>query len=293
MRVAILSGIQPVNYHCCINSCIAYTNNYADFDDCPFCDEPRRMSNGQPWRIFSYIPLLPHLQTLCQSPSTIDRLSYRQRYEHKPGWICDVFDSQWYHTLLQKHVVVDGVEQDHTYFSGKHDIALSLAADGFLLFDRRRSGPSATPIILQNLNLPPQSRTHLENIICVGIIPGPSQPKDIASFIAPLDDELADLAMGVKPFDSSDLSHFYLYAFLIFKNGDIVAIEKLLDMKGHNSYCPCRSCKIKGGGKVYYSPLTTPQCEHQTRPSADPRQLQMCTYHHFISVVEKIDSARS
>jgi len=27
---------------------------------------------------------------------------------------------------------VDGVEQDHTYFSGKHDIALSLAADGFL-----------------------------------------------------------------------------------------------------------------------------------------------------------------
>jgi len=103
--------------------------------------------------------------------------------------------------------------------------------------------------------------------------------------------------MGIKTFDSSDLSNFYLYVFLIFKNGDIVAIKKLLDMKGHNSYCPCQSCKIKGvrnittEGKIYYSPLMTPQCEHHTCPSVDPCQLQMCTHGHFISVIKKINSA--
>jgi len=75
-RVTILSGIQPNNYHCCINSCITYTNDYTDLDHCPFCDKPQCMSNGQPWHIFSYIPLLPCLQALLQSPSTIGHLSY-------------------------------------------------------------------------------------------------------------------------------------------------------------------------------------------------------------------------
>ncbi|KAF9219822.1 hypothetical protein BS17DRAFT_685476, partial [Gyrodon lividus] len=84
-------------------------------------------------------------------------------------------------------------------------------------------------------NLPPHFRTHLEHLICLGVIPGPHQPKDYESFLAPLDDECALLATGVHTFDALSRSHLNLHAYILFKDGDIVAIEKLLNIKGHNA----------------------------------------------------------
>ena len=82
------------------------------------------------------------------------------------------------------------------------------------------------------------------NLICVGVIPGPRQPKDIASFLTPLDDELADLARGVPTFDVTTRKMFQLHAYLLFKLGDIIAVEKFMKIKGHNGIFPCRSCNI-------------------------------------------------
>ncbi|KAG2049679.1 hypothetical protein BDR06DRAFT_918795, partial [Suillus hirtellus] len=152
-RLAALSGIKAINYHCCINSCIAYTDNYSHHLRCPFCHEPRYGAGGQARRNFSYLPIIPRLQAFFQSPEMIESLAYRKRYIHQPGVLRDVFDSQWYQTLCQTKVVVDGVERPHCFFAGKHDLAFTLAADGFLLFNRRRGGPSATPLLLMNLNL--------------------------------------------------------------------------------------------------------------------------------------------
>jgi hypothetical protein len=50
----------------------------------------------------------------------------------------------------------------------------------------------------------------------------------------------------------------------VFPHGDMVAIEKLLNIKGHNEITPCRSCKIKAvnnpesDDKTYYVPLMQP-----------------------------------
>lgn len=70
--------------------------------------------------------------------------------------ICDVFDGARYQALCGKRVVVDGVQLCHHYFEEDNDFALDLTVDGYLLFKWWRGGPTATPIILQNLNLPPQ-----------------------------------------------------------------------------------------------------------------------------------------
>ncbi|KAG2338582.1 hypothetical protein BDR05DRAFT_1004029 [Suillus weaverae] len=137
---------------------------------------------------------------------------------------------------------------------------------------------------------------HLENLICVGVIPGPHQPKDLASFLCPLDNEFVELADGVQTFDASDYTQFYLHAYNIFKNGDIIAIEKLMNLKGHNGYSPCCSCEIKGvrnitaHGTIYYTPLTTPHHERQTCPSMDPRNLPLHTHEDFIGILEQLDS---
>ena len=40
-KLAILSRITPQWYDCCINSCIAYVNDYEDLGECPECSELR------------------------------------------------------------------------------------------------------------------------------------------------------------------------------------------------------------------------------------------------------------
>jgi hypothetical protein len=149
------------------------------------------------------------------------------------------------------------------------------------------------------LNFPPQIQTHLRALLCLGIIPGPRCPKDLASFCVPLDDECAKLAYGVSTFDAIDQACFDLRAYAIQEHGDIVAIERLLGIKGHNGMCPCRSCKTLGvrditnNGRVYYIPLTTPNVQRQTRPSVDPRALHLRTQEDFDSVLRQIHATET
>ena len=295
-RIVLLAGVQPVKYDCCINFCVAYTGKYELYENCPFCHQPRFTRDRKVRRSYNYIPLIPRLQAFYQSQGMIRKLSYQRHYQHDPGRICDVFDCSHYRNLLRRKVTIDGIERPYTYFCDGRDIAFGLSVDGYLLYKRRRGGPSATPVILQNYNLPPQVRTHLENLICLSVI---HKPKDLGSFLVPFDEERVQLAMGVPTFDASDESLFDLHAFIILEHGDIVAIEEMLGLKGHNGYCPCRSCKIKGvrnitdHGKIYYVPLTTPNLEHQTRPSVNPQSLRLRTHEHFLSAHERINSATS
>ncbi|KAF8123788.1 hypothetical protein EV363DRAFT_1179202, partial [Boletus edulis] len=134
-RLSVLSGVEPIHIHCCINSCVAYTTKYEHFTRCPFCNERRYGKGGRARRLFSYIPLIPQLQSFFQKAETITQLAYRNQFVHTDGVICDVFDGRWYRKLQQTHVTIDGVQQPHKFFSGKNDIALSLSTDGFLLFN--------------------------------------------------------------------------------------------------------------------------------------------------------------
>ncbi|KAG2121440.1 hypothetical protein DEU56DRAFT_713257, partial [Suillus clintonianus] len=119
----------------------------------------------------------------------------------------------------------------------------------------------------------------------------------IESFLAPFDDECAVLADGVRTLDGSTRNHFDLHAYVIFEDGDIVAIEKLLNIKGHNAVYPCRSCEIQGvrnitgRGKVYYTPLSTPDLDHQPRPSLDPHHLPLRSHQSYLDAHDKLWSA--
>jgi hypothetical protein len=295
-RFALLTEIEPVLYDCCINSCLCYTGKYKYNQICRFCGEPR-MRGGKAQRHFSYVPLIPRLQGYFQSEAKIRALLYRDEYEHIPGRIGDVFDCLHYRGLLQKKVVVDGHEQDHLYFDSPYDIAFSFCADGYLLFKRRRSGPSATPLIIQIYNLSPTIRTHIPNLECLGVIPPPHAPKDLPSFLVPFDEECAKLAYGVHTFNAATKMNFPLRAYRLFTLGDMVSINAELGIKGHNGFCPCRSCTIKGvrnvtGGKSnYYVPLTQPIVNGQPLRSWDPADLPLRTHESFRLAREAIQNA--
>jgi hypothetical protein len=167
--LANLSGLKPIPYHCCTNSCIAYTGKYASLTICPFCQEPRYFDNAKqtPCYKFLYIPLIPQLKSIFANPTYRDLCAYRGDHIYSPDAITDYCDGSHYRTLLQKNAEIiheDGRKEvlPHKHFSDKRDIALGLFTDGFQLFKKSRVQKSATPILLVNLNLPPTIRTHLD-----------------------------------------------------------------------------------------------------------------------------------
>ena len=114
--------------------------------------------------------------------------------------------------------------------------------------------------------------------------------KDVDSFLVPLYDELAQLSEGVGGvLDLTAHERFILCAYLILLFGDIPAISKLLMMKGHNGYSPCRYCEIKGirnpGEKANYFPL------HREEGARDPHSLHYRRHCRFIKQAKKIVTA--
>ncbi|KAG9310998.1 hypothetical protein JVU11DRAFT_8882 [Chiua virens] len=69
---------------------------------------------------------------------------------------------------------------------------------------------------------------------------------------------------------------FLLCAYKIFELSDIMAIKKLLEICGHNMFCPCQSCLITGTWNLaerktnYYVPLVTPKQQTQTQTQTQP-----------------------
>ena len=293
-KIAALSGLKPKYADCCINSCCCYTGPWKDHNRCPFpeCQEPRFDKFGKPRKQFQYLPIIPRLKAFFLDQEMAGKMQYRHKLTKKlpRDKVTDVFDGSLYNELRQKHVKVNGKDLPHEYFSDARDIALGLSLDGVAPFKNQKQ--TAWPVILFNFNLPPEIRTHLEHILCFGVIPGPKSVKDVDSFLWPLYDKLVDLAKGVKTLDLQSREFFKLRAYLLLAFGDIPAISKLMSMKGHNGCSPCRSCEIKGmtkpGEGVHYVPL-----RRTDNSSYDPRDLPYRSHQEFIKQASKVLDAPS
>lgn len=294
-RISKIAALTGELYHCCVNSCIAYTGDYNDLDQCPWCREPRYKPDPRnntrlvARRFFQYIPIAQRLINMYRDPEMATKLKYRSRRQSLAGIVADIFDGQHYQRLQRESVTVDDDVLNHCYFSCPNDIALGLSTDGFELFKSRKQ--SCWPLILVNYNLPPSIRTRLEHILCIGVIPGPNHPKEIDTFLLPLIEELETLARGIPAFDSADRSPFVLHAYLLACFGDMPAVAKLMCTKGHNGKFPCRACNICGiragtrpsNGKTNYVPLSrTFATEPDTPQRYDPLNLPLRTHSEYI-----------
>ena len=210
--------------------------------------------------MYSPLPLIPQLRALYCCPQTAKKLDYRHNYKSDNSVIQDIFDGNRYHELQQQHVSIDGKKQPYKFFEDSREIALGLSTDGMCPFRRRKH--SCWPVVLINYNFPPDERTHIGNITCVGVIPGPKSPKNLRSFLWPLIEELLELAAGTPAVDVRNSVVFALRAHLLSVFGDIPAVSKFLEFVGHNGRYPCRFCLILAiqgatakGGKHLYCPL--------------------------------------
>lgn len=101
-------------------------------------------------------------------------------------------------------------------------------------------------MILINLNLPPADRIRFENIILLGVIPGPNAPQEIDTFLRPLIDEMKLLFNGIDVLDGSTGERFTLRAHIALVTGDLPALSKLTGTLGVNAQSYCRFCEVRG-----------------------------------------------
>lgn len=300
-RVTFLSGLNPVLYDCCPNSCCCYTGPHANLKACPYCNISRHDSHGKPRAQFSYLPLIPRLQAYQANEAMATAMKHRAHgHIHDPNIISDIYDSTLYQSKLRQRVRVHDQELNHRHFSDPQDVALGLATDGFGPFRRRNK--TAWPLLAFNYNLPPEVRFAKVNWIPLGVVPGPKKPVDFDSFLWPFVTELLELAVGVRAFDSLTKALFLLHAYVIIASGDIPALSMLLHVKGHNGKCPCRLCEIVGvripnkPRSPYYVPLD--RSHHPDvgsvpnfTPRYDPFQLPRRTQDRFLSQARQVQSA--
>lgn len=232
--------------------CIAYTGSLEETASCPVCNVSRyrpatehsehirrgRHTRQQPRKQFVYLPLIERLQIQYRNGSRAHQLkTYRAgQYETFNGTRRDVFDGDLYR---QYHVQELGLFQD------RHDIALQLSCDGVQVTSMKNH--EIFPVIVVNLNLPPDVRYLQKNILSSFVVPGPKAPKRIDTFLQPLVDELHQLDSGIDVVDGETLQTFTLRAWPILVTGDGPAIADVMGMKRPgNSQSPCRACHIQG-----------------------------------------------
>jgi hypothetical protein len=216
----------------------------------------------------------------------------------KPGMITDIFDGLHYRSLLGEYVVAGDQMHAHNYFSDHCDIALGFATDGFAPFKKQKH--TAWILLIFNYNLPPEQCFRKDNILCVGIIPGPKRPWDADSFIYLLVCKLLELVSGVSAYDALSRSLFALHAYVIAGFGNIPAVFMLMHMKGHNGLCPCRMCRILGicisdsQNKILYVPLS--HCNHPAPTNVveyRPENLPLRSHEHFMAQAKAVESAHT
>lgn len=102
-------------------------------------------------------------------------------------------------------------------------------------------------IYLTIMNLPCKVRFKQENVILVGLIPGPNEPKhDINVFLAPHVQELLNFWKGVEMHMYSCSEPVLVWCALLCVARDILASRKVCGFLGHSANLVCsKSCLFK------------------------------------------------
>ena len=144
----------------------------------------------------------------------------------------DIYDGMVWNDFLAPN--------DIPFLSVSHNYALQLNVDWFQPFDHTQHSEGA--IYMSILNLPRHKRFLQENVLLIGIIPGPKEPHyHINSFLKPLVDELKQLWQGM-PIELNNGMQVLVRAALLCVGCDIPAARKVCGFVGHRALKGCSKC---------------------------------------------------
>ena len=187
-----------------------------------------------PQRIYCYKSVAESLQEMLKRPDFFTKCELWRTRKLCPGNYSDVYDGK----VWQEFQNVDGVP----FLSLPNNYAFQINVDWFSPFKHTKHSEGA--IYLSILNLPRQDRYLQENIILVGVIPGPKEPSlHINTFLKPLVAELNNLWNGVILKDHDGIS-VIVRAALLCSSCDIPANRKVCGFVSHNALKGCSKCLL-------------------------------------------------
>ena len=141
-----------------------------------------------PSLLFCYRSIFHSLQKLLIKPGFFESSEKWRAINRDANTFNDVYDG----TIMQNFQVYNGIP----FLSQPYNFEFSLNVDWFQPF--KKTQHSTGVIFLAIQNLPRSERFKQENIIIVGIMPGPHEPrKTTNSYLTPLVEELKQMWSGV------------------------------------------------------------------------------------------------
>ena len=273
-RVSDLSGIVTWKHDMCFNTCIGFTGPFAELEDCPYCHEPRydqrelEASGGRkkvPRKAFTTFPLGPQIQARWRNYQTAQRMSYRRTKTQEELFLDRDADDYTYDDVFCGSDYLEAVENG---VINDHDAIVMLSIDGAQLYRNKKS--DCWMYIWIILDLSPEERYKIRNILPGGIIPGPGHPKNLDSFLFPGLAHVSALQKeGLRIYDAYRREVFTSLLFLFLTLADAIAMAELSGSVGHHGRRGCRLlCEFIGRNKPhgshYYPALLKPLGTHES-----------------------------
>ena len=155
-----------------------------------FCEELEVNSYQQ----FLYIPLAKRLE-IQLSDRDRSRLLKAYRAKLLASYTEGQYRDIWYGRLFDEYH-----KKKLGLFKKRTDIGLQLSLDAVQMV--RKKTHNVTLAILLSLNLPPDQRVQVKNILLSTLIAGPAEPKNLDSFFYSLVQEMRILGDGIDGIDA-------------------------------------------------------------------------------------------
>lgn len=186
----------------------------------------------KPIKVFCYSSLINAIQEYVSLKGYLNIFSHwKARVGIPDGVMADIYDG----AVWKSFQTVNGQE----FLSSRYSLGLLLNVDWFNPY--KHVAYSVGAIYICILNFPRHLRYQKENMILIGIIPGPNEPSlHINSFIEPLVVDLQKLWKGVQMTTPDGVKT--IRAALLCTAADIPATRKLCGFVGHGALKGCSRC---------------------------------------------------
>jgi hypothetical protein len=190
-KIASWSGIDPIVYDMCLNSCLAFTGPFMHLEQCPMCSRERfdpvqlELSNGNvkvPVQQFYTLPVGPQIQALWCNPRTADYMQFHDLHtQHildelsNNNGVIDVYDDLYHGSEYPPACLCGDIKSK--------DTVLICSMDGAQLY--RDKDSDCWICIWINMNLKPDIRYKKVYVLPGCVVPGPNKPKNMDSFLFP------------------------------------------------------------------------------------------------------------
>ena len=197
-----------------------------------FKDEMKK----RPRKEYAYTSVKAHLQHFFQRQGFEEAINLWRSRQTIEDTYSDIYDGRMWHAIRDPDGPYSSYVEHH-----RRALLLSLNVDWFSPFEN--SAYSCGAIYMMINNLPRTERYKKENVICVGIMPGPREAStyDINNYLEPLINELEELyATGAHiPTAASPHQLQHIRAALLMVACDMPAARKV---SGFLSYMSRRAC---------------------------------------------------